>query len=98
MKKCGNIFEQLDKIDDIDVIRKSETLYKAKDDIQDILDYANIILFKKAQIEEKFLECIKLVENAKNKLKQNANFDMTIDDMLFHLWEEINEKYNRRSI
>lgn len=89
------IFESIDKVDKIDLIRKAEALYKAKEDIQEALNYANVILCQKAKEDAKFLNCIKIVENAKSKLKQNANFDMTIDDMLFHLWEEIHEKYSR---
>ena len=46
MKKYGPIFLGLDKVDKIDVIRKAEALYKAKEDIQDVLDYANVILFE----------------------------------------------------
>lgn len=89
------IFLELASQDKIDIIRKSENLYKAKDNIQDVLNYANVILFEQAKKDSKFLNCIKYVEKAKNKLKQNANFDMTIDDLLFHLWEEIHENYNR---
>lgn len=89
------VFQDVDKVDKIELIRNAEALYKAKDDIQEILNYANVILYEKAKEDARFLNCIKYVENAKNRLKQNANFDMTIDDMLFHLWEEIHEKYSR---
>lgn len=92
------IFETIAEVDKIDVIRKAEALYQAKEDIQEALNYANVILCRKAQRDSRYLSCIKYVENAKNKLKQNANFDMTIDDLLFHLWEEIHEKYSRSSI
>lgn len=89
------IFENIDKVDKIDLITKSDVLYKAKEDIQELLNFANVILSEKAKSDDRFLNCIKIIENSKNKLEQNANFDMTIDDMLFHLWEEINEKYSR---
>lgn len=92
------IFETIHQVDKIDMIRKAEVLYKAKENIQEALEYANVILYAQAKKEAKYLNCMKHVENAKNKLKQNANFDMTIDDMLFHLWEEIHEKYNRSSL
>ena len=89
------IFENLDKYDLIDFIKKSEYLYKAKDDIFNILEYANIILFDKLKKDNRYLNCTKYVEIAKNRLMQNANYEMTIDDLLFHLWEEINENNNR---
>lgn len=89
------IFETIESVDKIDFIKKSDALYKAKEDIQESLNFANVILCKKAKEDARFLSCTNIIENAKNKLKQNANFDMTIDDMLFHLWEEIHEKYSR---
>ena len=96
-KQIEEIFLNIEKFDKIDIVQKSTNLYKAKDDIQNVLDYINIILFKKIKENNNFLNCAKIIENAKIRLKQNANFDMTIDDMLFHLWEEIHEKYNRSS-
>ena len=89
------IFENIETYDKIDIIRKTDVLYKSKDNINDCLEYANVILLEKGKKDDRFLNCIKHVEKAKKKLKQNANFDMTIDDLLFHLWEEINENYNR---
>ena len=89
------LFDNLDKMDKIDALKKAEFIYKEKDNIEDLLEYANILLFEKTMKDVKFLNTIKLVENAKNKLRQNANFDMTIDDLILHLWEEINENYNR---
>ena len=36
-----------------------------------------------------YTNCITIVENTKKRLAQNANYDMSIDDMLFKMWEEI---------
>ena len=38
----------------------------------------------------------KYVEEAKKRLAANSNYDMTIDNLLMKMWEEINEKYSRR--
>ena len=102
IKEKEELYEQLEKIlenidtyDKIEFIKNAESLYKEKDNITDALEYINVILFKKAKADDRFLNCIQYVEKAKNKLKQNANYDMTLDDMLFHLWEEVNENYNR---
>ena len=89
------LIENIDKCDKIDYINNLKFLYNAKEDIFSILEYANIILLSKLQQDSRYINCIKYIENAKNKLIKNANFDMTIDDLLFHLWEEINENNNR---
>lgn len=89
------ILENIEKYDKIDFVKNAEVLYKSKDDIFEILDFVNVILFNKAKQNEKYVNCISFVNRAKNKLKQNSNFDMTIDEMCFSIWEEINENYNR---
>ena len=87
--KVEEIINNLDKKDLIDVVQASEILYKSKNDINDILDYINIILLKMAKENYLYTNCIKTVENTKKRLAQNANYDMSIDDMLFKMWEEI---------
>lgn len=77
----------------IDVLNKSEILYKSKDNIQELLDYINIILYNKKDI--RYINCIQLVEETKRRILQNSNFDMCIDGLLIKMWEEINEKYSR---
>ena len=47
--KVEEIINNLDKKDLIDIVQASEILYKSKDDINDILDYINIILLKMAK-------------------------------------------------
>ena len=45
--------------------------------------------------ELKYINIIKYIEEAKKRLVSNANFDMTIDNLLLKIWEEFNEKYSR---
>ena len=33
---------------------------------------------------------MKIVEDTKDRLKKNSNYDMTTDNLLLTLWEEIN--------
>jgi len=83
----------MDKKDIIDILNKGEVLYKNKDDIYELLDYINIVLFdlsKESGYNNKYLNCINIIEKAKSKLKSNNNFDMCIDDLLISVWEEIN--------
>ena len=88
--KVEEIINNLDKKDLIDIVQASEILYKSKENINDILDYINIILLKMAKENYLYTNCIKIVENTKKGLAQNANYDMCIDDLLFKMWEEVN--------
>lgn len=89
-KNIENIINNIDRYDLIDFINNAEILYKSKEEINDILDYINVILLNKAKDEYLYTNCIQIVENTKKRLKQNANYDMSIDNMLFNIWEEIN--------
>lgn len=80
------------------VINSAELLYKNKDNINDYLDYINVILYIKSKENInylKYVNCIKIVENTKKRLLSNSNYDMCIDYLLFNIWEEINEKNSR---
>ena len=88
--KIEEIINNIAKRDLIDIVQESETLYKSKDDINDILEYINIILLKMAKTNYLYTNCISIVEDTKRRLIQNANYDMCIDNMLFKMWEEIN--------
>lgn len=89
-QKVEAIIKDLEKKDLIDIIQESEVLYKSKDDINDMFEYINIILLKMAKDNYLYTDCIKIVENTKKRLAQNANYDMCIDYMLFKMWEEVN--------
>ena len=89
-EKISNIIENIDKLDLIDTINKSEIIYQSKEEIQKILEYINTILINKAKTNYKYAKCISIVENTKKRLKQNCNYDMSIDNMLWNMWREIN--------
>ncbi len=88
--KIIEIINQLDKKDLIEIVKLSEILYKAKEEIFEILEYINILLLEKAKRNYLYTNCIEIVENTKKRLKQNANYDMCIDNMVFNMWEEVN--------
>lgn len=85
-----DIVNNLNAKDLIDIIKLAEILYKSKAEIFEMLDYINIILLKMAKRDYRYTTCIKIVENTKRRLQQNANYDMSIDNMLFNMWEEVN--------
>ena len=90
-----NIIENMDNKNIIDILNGSEILYKSKDEIEEILEYINVILLNQSKRNIKYVKCIDIVENTKKRLKSNSNYDMCIDNMLFNIWEEVNEKYCR---
>lgn len=80
-----NLITNLSKKDLIDILNEAELLYKEKEEIYETLDYINIILLKMSRTQPIYSNCIGIVEETKKRLRQNANYDMTIDDLLFKL-------------
>ena len=89
-EQIESIIMSMENKDIIDIINMSEIIYKSKEEIYEILDYINIILIKLAKENYLYTNCISIVENTKKRLQQNANYDMSIDNMLFNIWQEIN--------
>ena len=104
MIKLKNFKEKYDKIDLLisDILKKDlieimldgKILYD-KENIYDILDYIIVCLYSKKEENEKYLNCIRYVNECELRLKSNSNFDMSIDNLLFKMWEELNERSNR---
>lgn len=89
-EKIEVIIKSLKQKSIIDILNMSEILYKSKEEIFDILEYINVILIKLAKTDYEYIKCINIVEETKTRLKQNANYDMSIDNMLFNMWEDVN--------
>lgn len=89
-EKIEQIIYSLETKDKIDILNMSEIIYKTKDEISDVLDYMNIVFINLAKKASKYANCIEIIEETKRRLKSNANYDMSIDNMLFNLWEEVN--------
>ena len=101
-EKISSLFNNIKNINKIEFIRNNEFLYKEKEKIGEILEYINVLIDNqmKNSIENKlnYINCINIVEDTKKRLKANSNFDMCIDNLLFSIWEEMNEKYSRSKI
>ena len=89
-QKIEQIVYCLENKDKIDILNMAEPIYKAKENKNEVLDYINIVLINLAKRSNKYANCIKIVENTKKRLQSNANYDMSIDNMLLNLWEEVN--------
>ena len=87
-EQVEEIFTQIEKFKLIDVLNKIDALYKNKEDIYEILDYINVILYDKSKNDFRYLKYIDAVEQTKKSLKGNSNYDMSIDNLLYKIWEE----------
>lgn len=85
----------LNQKDLVDIMLDAKIVYD-KDNIYDILDYIIVCLYSNYKYNEKYIDCIKHVNKCSERLRVNSNFDMSIDNMLFGMWEELNENSNRR--
>ena len=83
-----NLMKDLSKKDIIDIMLNAKTLYD-KENINDILDYIIVCLYEMSKENRKYLNCISYVNDCITKLNANANFDMSIDTLLFQMWEEV---------
>lgn len=85
-QELDKYFYNIEKLQIIDVLNKIECLYKNKENIKEMLEYINTILFEKAKTNTKYIEYIQQVEQTKQKIKLNANYDMTIDNLLLNIF------------
>lgn len=90
--KLRDISNTLEQGSLINALNNSELLYNSKDDIMELLDYLNVIFFDKCKENIDYSKAVSIVEKTKKKIIANNNFDMSIDYMLIHIWEEFNGK------
>ena len=88
-QSIDTIFNNIEYLDLIDTLNKTEIIYKSQDDKYDILEYINIILYKKSKENLQYLNAISIVEETKKRLKANSNYNMTIDNLIMTIWEEL---------
>ena len=80
----------------VKMLSQFEILYKSKEIINDLLDYMIVIIYeyinKNKDYRVKFLNLIAIIEDTKNRIVLNNNYDMCIDNLLLKMWEETVEK------
>ena len=86
----NKIFSNLETINIIDLMNSKDLIFKDKEEINNILDYIITIFFEKIKINNKYIGCINIAEKTKERLRKNSNYDMTIDNFMLNVWEEIN--------
>ena len=87
IEKYKNIDELYKLIQNKDIIEAFIYSSNIKFNDEDSLDYLEFVLYKKNKYN-----CIKIIENAKNRLKFNGNYDIIIDSMLLRLIDNIEEE------
>ena len=94
--KIENIISQIQTLDKLEILKNSEILYKGKEDIMEYLEFINVILYNSflKNKNQKYINSVELVEKTRKNLLANSNYDMSIDNLLLKIWEEINEEYS----
>ena len=89
--KLEELIKYLPKTDITDIWKNADVLYKAKENIMELLDYINIILYNQLYQNKKMagINAIHIVEETKKRILSNSNYDMSIDYLLLKLWEEL---------
>lgn len=85
------LIDSLENTTELQVLKNASFLYDEKIDMKNILEYINVILYKKGIENIKYINCIKNVNDMLQKLKINCNIEMNVDDLLIEMWREINK-------
>ena len=88
------VISYMETKDIVDIMLEAKILYD-KENIDDILDYVIVCLFSHAEQNKQYIYCIEYVNKCLQRIRCNSNFDMSIDTMLFDIWEEVNENRSR---
>lgn len=85
-----DVINNMKKADITQIWKKAEVLYQAKEKITDLLDYMNVVFFEKLQEEQdmRYAKAVSIVEETKKRITANANYDMSIDNLLLRIWEQ----------
>lgn len=92
-RQLEDILQNIETKDLLTILKESEFLYKEKEHILDLLDYMVVVLYYTKDRQKR--NAIYYVEDTKQRLLSNSNYDMTIDYLWIRIWEEIHEKYSR---
>jgi len=88
-EQIETIVDSIEKQDIVAVFKQAEILYKEKESIQELLEYMNLLVYQTSIQNPIYLPMINTIEQTKRRLASNANHDMSIDNMLLTMWEEI---------
>lgn len=88
-EELEEIFQNLENVNELDILKIKDRVFKDKEDIFYVLEYINSIFYQKILEKPenvcKYQKCINAVEEAKNRIKRNGNYDMTLDNCLLKI-------------
>lgn len=85
-----NAIKNIDTIDELEILNVSKIIYEDKEDILNVLEYIQIILYEKSKENLKYLKSIERINDIINKIAVNCNLEILIDSLLLNIKEEIN--------
>ena len=85
-EQLKNLISDLKNCSMAEIFNKADLLYNKKDDIMELLNLTNIILF-----DERLYDGCEIVEKTKVKIDNNNNYTMCIDYLLMNLYDIINK-------
>ena len=99
LNQVKDFINNVENTNKLHFMQGSQVFNDNKEDINLILEYVYILLFQAVEKNKRkingYINSMKIVEKTKYKLLNSNNYDMTIDNMLMNIWEEINEKNSR---
>ena len=90
-QQVENIINTIESENIVRILNKGKIIYEEQSEIINVLEYINILLFEKGKENIKYLNCVQKVNNSINYIRKNFNVEMTIDNLLIEIWEEINK-------
>ena len=81
-----NWMNHLDNCDQIDALNEAKKICD-KENMDKILEYMMICMYAKRSENPRYINCIEIIEECFGRLKRNCNFDMSIDKMVWEIWE-----------
>lgn len=83
------LISNIENKDILEIMSEAQSIFKSKENVIDILNYMNVLLFEKAKLNSKIIGCIKIVEETKKRINSNGNYDMCIDNMFMKICEAL---------
>ena len=88
-QKIEQFVQDIPQTNLLDLWKKAEFLKEEKDQIGELLDYMNVLFLSLAKEDYRYTRGIEMVENTKKRLKSNGNYDMSIDNLILQMKEQI---------
>lgn len=85
-QQIENIVQKIKTGSLVDALNSADVLYNSKENINELLDFLNILFFKNGMYE-----IVEIVEETKNKFRYNNNYEMCIDNLLIKSFKKYNK-------